>query len=122
MICTFFAQSKSAVTAAMALWFVTSLPYLISDSEFMSITEKAFLCICPNTALAFGIDLINNWELKGDGLNFWTAFQQPNLLVQGDLTVAMLFILFIVHAIVFFLITVYMENVFPGEFGVAKPW
>lgn len=122
MICTFFAQAKSAVTAAMALWFVTSLPFLISDEEFLSVGMKTLLCICPNSALAFGIQIISNWELFDDGLNWRTAFQQQGMKVQGDLTVAMIFCLFVAYAILFFLITVYMENVFPGEYGVAKPW
>lgn len=122
MICTFFAQAKSAVTAAMALWFVTSLPFIIPEDEFLSVAMKTLLCICPNAALAFGIQIISNWEIIDDGLNWHTAFQQQGMKVQGDLSVAAIFGLFIAYAILFFLITVYMENVFPGAYGVAKPW
>lgn len=122
MICAFFANSKSAVTAAMALWFVTSVPYIMFDEDNFSATIKAMMCIFPNTALSYGLQMIDDWELMEEGLNWSTAFREQNLTIYSELTIAKIFALFMIYAMLFFLITVYMENVMPGAYGVAKPW
>lgn len=122
MICAFFGNSKSAVTAAMAIWCVTSLPFLLSDESKLSGSMKALFCIFPNTALSFGIQIIGYWEVMEEGLNWNSAFQQQNLTIYNGLTIANIFGLFMVYAMLFFVITVYAENVFPGAYGVAKPW
>lgn len=56
----------------------------------------------------------------GLGLNWHTAFQ--TVTVYDNLSVATIFAFFILMALILFFVTLYIENVLPGGYGVAKPW
>jgi ATP-binding cassette subfamily A (ABC1) protein 3 len=49
--------------------------------------------------------------------NFWNPVTQDDDLVLGHI-----FIMFLVDALIFLLLSLYIEAVFPGEYGVPKPW
>lgn len=56
----------------------------------------------------------------GVGLTWTTAFQSVS--VYQNISLALLFGYLIMVAIIFFFVALYVENVLPGGYGVAKPW
>ena len=86
----------------------------------MSYIEKLSLCLLSNTGLAFGAMLIAMWEGNSVGI------QWSNLALTASpddsLTLLDVFIMFFVDTIVYFILTLYIEAVFPGEYGIPQKW
>lgn len=122
VICSFFTRSKSAVTGSTIIWHVTSAPFFLTFGRYDHLPGwlKVLLCLCPNTAMSYAFKIIARLEDIGFGLNWHTFFHTVS--IYDNLTIATIFGILIANAIVLFLITLYVENVLPGGYGVAKPW
>lgn len=70
--------------------------------------------------MAYGIKLILRNEEIGDGLQFSTMWQPVHVYDSLTIGIAMFFLL--LSSFVFFVLTLYIESIFPGNYGVAKPW
>lgn len=110
------------MTGSTVLWYATSIPYFLFHDKYDSMPGwlRLLFCFSPNAAVSFGFKLIVRLEDMGVGLNWHSAFQTVS--VYDNLTVATIFGFFILNAIILFFITLYVENVLPGGYGVAKPW
>ncbi|KAG3259460.1 ATP-binding cassette sub-family A member 3-like [Ictidomys tridecemlineatus] len=122
MISTFFNKSSLATSIASFLHFITFLPYLVFLRRYneMSLSEKLAICLITNTALGLGTEKICKLEMKGFGAN-WDNFylkESPD----DDLTLAHIMGMFLVTAFLYALVTWYVDAVFPGKYGVPKPW
>jgi ATP-binding cassette subfamily A (ABC1) protein 3 len=49
--------------------------------------------------------------------NIWTP-----VTLDDDLVLGHIIIMLLADALIYLLITLYIEAVFPGEYGVPKPW
>lgn len=110
------------MTGSTIIWYVTSAPFMLTFARYDNVSGwlKVLFCLFPNTAMAYGFKVIARLEEIGLGLNWHTAFQ--TVTVYDNLTVATIFCILILNACVLVMITLYVENVLPGGYGVAKPW
>lgn len=110
------------MTGSTILWYATSVPYFLVYDKYDAMPGwlRILFCFSPNAAVSFGFKLIIRMEEMGLGLTWRSAFQTAS--VYDNLTVATIFGFFILNAILLFFITLYVENVLPGGYGVAKPW
>lgn len=110
------------MTGSTIIWYATSAPFILTFSKYDNLSGwlKTLYCFCPNTAMAYGFKVISRLEAIGVGLNWHTAFQTVS--IYDSLTVASIFFIMITDAIILIMITLYVENVLPGGYGVAKPW
>ncbi|KAJ6646771.1 Phospholipid-transporting ATPase ABCA3 [Pseudolycoriella hygida] len=122
LVSTFFSTAKSAVTASSIVWYLSYVPYFITNANYDKVAGyvKVLLCFCPNTAMAYGIKLIIRNEELGDGLS-WSTLWRP-IHVYDSLTIGTTMAFLLLTAIMFLMLTMYIENIFPGSYGVAKPW
>lgn len=122
LVSTFFSKAKAAVTAASIVWYMSYLPFMITHSRYdeMAGGLKILLCIFPNTAMAYAMKLIIRNEEMGTGFTWSTMFQPLN--VYDDLTIGTTMVFLSLSSVVFFLLTMYIETIFPGAYGVAKSW
>lgn len=81
---------------------------------------KILLCLFPNTAMAYGIKLIVRNEEMGDGFNWSTMWR--SITVYDSLTIGTTIVFMLLSSFVFMVLTLYVESIFPGSYGVAKPW
>ncbi|XP_037034194.1 ATP-binding cassette sub-family A member 3-like isoform X1 [Bradysia coprophila] len=121
-VSTFFSKAKAAVTASSIIWYLSYLPYLMTHDKYdvMPGPLKVFLCIFPNTAMAYGMKLIIRNEQLGDGF-IWSTMWRP-INVYDSLTIGTTMVFLLLTACLFFVLTMYIESIFPGNYGVAKPW
>uniref|UniRef100_A0A5F9DRX4 ABC transporter domain-containing protein n=1 Tax=Oryctolagus cuniculus TaxID=9986 RepID=A0A5F9DRX4_RABIT len=122
MISTFFTNASLAVAITGFFYFLTFFPQVIIIDQYavMSLTQKVSACLIANIALAIGIDLLCKMEMKGDGLQ-WNNLSSP--VTPGDtFTLAHVFGMLLFDACLYGLVAWYVEAVFPGEYGVPKPW
>ncbi|KAK5642702.1 hypothetical protein RI129_008869 [Pyrocoelia pectoralis] len=121
-ISVFFSKATTASTIASILWFLSYFPYsyLQKNYTMLTLSEKLFASLGVNTAMGFGFQLILMFEGTEEGLqwhNIWETTSPDDDLVLGHLM-----IMFTVDTFLYMLIALYVEAIYPGKFGVARPW
>lgn len=117
-----FSRANTSAAVAGLVWFISYMPYVflaINHLE-MPLIAEIFACFSPNVALAYGCKIIVDFERSGTGLqwsNFWSTTGDESMLTLGIVIYCLL-----QTAVIFLLITLYIEKVFPGEYGVPEKW
>ncbi|GLH10673.1 Multidrug resistance protein homolog 49 [Gryllus bimaculatus] len=114
--------TNTAATVGGLAWFLTYMPYSLLQMEYedMSLTEKLLASLSFNTAMGYGFRVMIMHEGTGTGQHWYNLFKPAT---QDDtLTLGYIFLMFIVDSLIYMLITLYVEAVFPGDYGVPKPW
>lgn len=88
--------------------------------EKVSFTKKILASILSNTAMGLGFDLIIQNEITGVGSQWDNIWDTPS--PEEDLTVGAMMMMLLIDAVLYMLIALYIEAVFPGEYGVPQPW
>ncbi|XP_050098673.1 phospholipid-transporting ATPase ABCA3-like [Anopheles aquasalis] len=122
MMSTFFSKANTASGIAGLMWFVFVMPYNIAFSNYdtMSLSAKLALCLFHNSAMSFGFMLIMRHEGTTNGLQ-WSNMFDP-VTVDDDLSVGATMMMLLADTVIYLVIALYVEKVFPGEYGVAEPW
>ncbi|KAK5642705.1 hypothetical protein RI129_008872 [Pyrocoelia pectoralis] len=120
-VSSLFSKANTAATFAGVAWFLLYSPFMAFQYKYdsLSLAEKLSTSLCSNSALAFGMKLIVKMEGIEEGLqwhNIWTSVQEDNLVFGYVL------IMLAVDAVIYLLIAIYVESVFPGDYGIAQPW
>ncbi len=87
--------------------------------ESMSLGAKMALCLLPNCALYLGIQGIYSYEKVALGIGFGEIGDD---FLGDELTMGYVWLMLCVDAILYGIITWYMDNVKPGPFGQARPF
>lgn len=122
MMSVLFSKANTAATITGLLWFVFLAPYSFVQPNYstLSLAAKMLTCLFHNSGMSFGFLLIFGHEGNNEGLqwsNFWTPTTIDDNFTVGHVTVMLL-----VAALLYLLIALYVEQIFPGEFGVPKKW
>ncbi|XP_031346756.1 ATP-binding cassette sub-family A member 3-like isoform X2 [Photinus pyralis] len=116
-----FSKANTAATFAGIAWFMLYAPYMAFQYKYdeLSLAEKLLASLCSNSALALGMKLIVKMESAEIGLQWYTIWTH----VQGDdLLFGYVLIMLAIDAVLYLLIALYVESVFPGDYGIAQPW
>ncbi|XP_049855750.1 phospholipid-transporting ATPase ABCA3 isoform X1 [Schistocerca gregaria] len=122
MVSVFFQKANTAATVGGLLWFLAYVPFLFLQQQYsdLSLFAKVFSSLAHNSAMSFGMQLFIMFEGTGVGLQ-WEDFWRP-INQNDDLVVGHIMLMLIADAVIYMLIALYVEAVFPGEFGVPLPW
>lgn len=114
---------KSFVSTSVgALFFVATIfVYNWLSNEFYSYSNfiKALLSMHVNINVGIGVDLLGNRELFNEGINFSNLFETD---VNMKFSFGELLIYMKVGSALTMILIMYIERVFPGQFGIAEPW
>nr|XP_045377110.1 phospholipid-transporting ATPase ABCA3-like isoform X4 [Camelus bactrianus] len=115
-------HARLAASAGSLIYFASFFPFNSVAQNFgeITLTRKVASCLSSNVALALGIKLLVTLEIKRIGVkwnNLWTPASLDDNLVLGHMSGMLL-----LDAFLYGLATWYIENVFPGKYGVPKPW
>ncbi|KAJ8951645.1 hypothetical protein NQ318_012316 [Aromia moschata] len=113
--------NTAAAVAGMA-WFLSYSPYFVMEQHYatLNLGSKLLGSLGSNTAMAFGFLLMLMYEGTGDGIQ-WDNVLKPNT-PDDSLTLGLVWLMLAVDSIIYLLIALYFEAIFPGVYGVAKPW
>ncbi|XP_055326120.1 phospholipid-transporting ATPase ABCA3-like, partial [Sitodiplosis mosellana] len=75
-------------------------------------------CISPNVAMAYGCKSIIEFERSGEGLQWTNFWSYP--IIENNFTIGTTISFMLMTSAVFLLIALYVEKVFPGEYGVPE--
>ncbi|EAT39839.1 AAEL008386-PA, partial [Aedes aegypti] len=122
MMSTMFSKANIAAGLSGLIWFIMIVPYNIVFANYDSIAlpAKLALCLFSNSAMSFGFMLMMRHEGTSSGLQ-WSNLFEP-VTVDDDLSVGYTMVMLLVDALLYLLVALYIEKVFPGEFGVGEPW
>lgn len=117
-----FHQSNTAAAVSGLMWFISYMPYifLTLGPVQMPLIVQLIACMSPNVAMAFGCLTIVDLERNLKGLqwsNFW-----GHSAADSNLSVGLTVCFMLISSVLFLLVTLYIEKVFPGEYGVPEEW
>lgn len=122
LISTFFSKANIAAAAGGLIFFILYLPYpfLVLWEEKLTVHQKAGNSLLSNVAFGFGCSYFARYEEDGIGIN-WSNF--ANSTISDDsFSLAHCMGMLILDSIIYGVLTWYIEAVFPGQYGVPKPW
>ncbi|XFF91437.1 hypothetical protein AB1E18_017656 [Capra hircus] len=122
LITTFFSKTTLAVSVGGFLFFLSFFPFVVVITMYgmLSHMGKLASCLLSNVAVALGINSISNLEMKEYGAK-WNNFLS-RVSPDDELTLAQIMGMLLFDAFLYGLLAWYIDAVFPGKYGVPKPW
>uniref|UniRef100_A0A8C0G7B1 P-type phospholipid transporter n=1 Tax=Chelonoidis abingdonii TaxID=106734 RepID=A0A8C0G7B1_CHEAB len=122
LISTFFSRANLASACGGVIYFSFYLPYVLCVAWRDHITFPLRLCVSllSPVAFGFGCEYFSLYEEQGVGIQWYNLNASP---VQDDpYNFATSLALLLLDACLYGLATWYIEAVFPGQYGIPKPW
>ncbi|KAM7349571.1 ATP binding cassette subfamily A member 3 isoform 2-T3 [Cochliomyia hominivorax] len=122
MMATFFSKASTAAAVTGLVWFIVYMPFSFNIQTYdeLSLGTKLGWCLVSNTAMGFAFKLILGFEGTGEGFQWSNLFTPVN--VDDNLTVGYIILMMLVSCVLYMCVCLYVEQIFPGEYGVPKKW
>lgn len=122
LVSSLSSKAKTAATLSAIFWYSTFAPYYLTTESYdhMGGWLKILLSFFPNTAVGYSLRRIVSLEETNAGLQWASFFNTSN--VYDSTPIAWIVFIMLVDAALFFVIAIYVESIFPGSYGVSKPW
>lgn len=120
MIFNVFPTANFSAKISTLLWFISYIPFPVSGytSRSRVLWKKLLACLLSNTAMAYGAKFIVYEEKTGQGIH-WSTIWEP---VDVNMCVGHLLFMLIFDSILYMIIALYVEKVYPGDYGIPLPW
>lgn len=116
--------SKPAIgtSVGICIWILSGFigDRFVSDDPNTLPTMRYIFSFVPNVLLRLGFAAITEFEKRG-GIGFSVLWVKPSKYLSNPPMGCVLLTL-IFDSFLFCILTWYLENVFPGEYGIARPW
>ncbi|XP_055533385.1 phospholipid-transporting ATPase ABCA3-like isoform X2 [Wyeomyia smithii] len=122
MLSTFFSKANIASGVSGIIWFYSLTPYNLTFGNYdrMSLGAKLGSSLWCNTAMGYGFMLLMKHEGTSIGLQ-WSNIFSP-VTVDDQLTIGHITMMLLIDALLYLLVALYVEQIAPGQFGIAKKW
>ncbi|NXK66814.1 ABCA1 protein, partial [Sylvietta virens] len=122
LISTFFPRANLASACGGIIYFSLYLPYVLCVAwrDYLTFPIRVLASLLSPVAFGFGCDYFSLYEEQGVGIQWHNLAASP---VPGDpYSFAAAMGLLLLDAVLYGLATWYLEGVFPGQYGIPKPW
>ncbi|NXG58783.1 ABCA2 protein, partial [Hemiprocne comata] len=126
LVSVLYSKAKLASACGGIIYFLSYVPYMYvairEEVAHDKITafEKCIASLMSTTAFGLGSKYFALYEVAGVGIQWHTFSQSP---VEGDdFNLLLSMTMLIVDAVVYGVLTWYIEAVHPGMFGLPRPW
>ncbi|XP_066192370.1 phospholipid-transporting ATPase ABCA7 [Sylvia atricapilla] len=122
LISTFFPRANLASACGGIIYFSLYLPYVLCVAwrDYITFPIRILVSLLSPVAFGFGCDYFSLYEEQGVGIQWHNLAASP---VPGDpYSFAAAMGLLLLDAVLYGLATWYLEGVFPGQYGIPKPW
>lgn len=123
MATVFFKKSSTASAFGGVLYMLTFFPFLfiaMGSKKKISYTTTILLSLLSNSALGFGFRVIGEYEKIQVGVQWNNIWRTPSS--EDNITLGTVMVMLVVDTLLYMLITLYVDAVFPGEYGIPRPW
>ncbi|XP_038571463.1 phospholipid-transporting ATPase ABCA1 isoform X1 [Micropterus salmoides] len=122
LISTFFSKANLAAACGGLIYFGLYLPYVLCVAwrDRLNTTHRVLASFLSPVAFGFGCEYFSQYEEQGVGIQWYNLRSSP---VEGDsysftTSIGMLY----ADAFIYAILAWYIEAVFPGEYGIPRPW
>ncbi|KYO42635.1 ATP-binding cassette sub-family A member 1 isoform A [Alligator mississippiensis] len=122
LLSTFFSRANLASACGGIIYFSCYLPYVLCVAwrDRVTFPLRVLVSLLSPVAFGFGCEYFSLYEEQGVGIQWYNLNASP---VQGDpYNFATSVALLLGDACLYGLATWYIEAVFPGQYGIPKPW
>lgn len=122
MLSVFFSKSSTAAAVGGLVWFLSHSPYsfIVQRYDRISLLNKILVSFLSNTAMGLGFNVLVRYEGTQEGAQ-WSNIFKP-VSIDDDFHLGIVWIMLVVDSILYFTIALYVEKIFPGDYGVAEKW
>lgn len=122
LVSTFVKKPTQGTSIGLFIWLIISFigDKFVTDDPTSNGFLRYLFSFVPNILLRLGFNAIIEFEKK-DGIGFDTIWTMPNKYFPHP-PMGCVFMTFILDCVIFSILTWYIENVYPGEYGVGRPW
>ncbi|XP_061814826.2 phospholipid-transporting ATPase ABCA1-like [Nerophis lumbriciformis] len=121
-ISVFFSKANLAAACGGLIYFVLYLPHVLCYAwrDVLSFGVKVAASLLSCVAFGFGCENFSKYEEQGIGIQWYNVGQSPEDGERYTFIVSILMML--LDAALYWTLTWYIENVFPGQYGIPKVW
>nr|XP_055034932.1 phospholipid-transporting ATPase ABCA1b [Misgurnus anguillicaudatus] len=122
LISTAFARANLAAACGGIIYFTLYLPYVlcVAWQDYVGFSAKVIASLLSPVAFGFGCEYFALFEEQGIGIQWNNLFSSP--LEEDDYNLTTCLILMYFDAFLYGVMTWYIETVFPGQYGIPRPW
>ncbi|KAJ3614038.1 hypothetical protein NHX12_017615 [Muraenolepis orangiensis] len=122
LISTLFSRANLAAACGGIIYFMHYLPYVlcVAWQDYVGYGAKVIVSVLSPVAFGFGCEYFSLFEEQGVGIQWSNLLASPLQEDSYNLTTSMCIMLF--DALLYGLLTWYIEAVFPGQYGIPRPW
>ncbi|XP_075459417.1 phospholipid-transporting ATPase ABCA1-like isoform X2 [Ascaphus truei] len=121
-ISVFFSKANLAAACGGIIYFVLYLPhvFLFAWQDYLKFPVKLVVSLLSSVAFGYGCENFSRYEEQGKGLQWSNIRISPVDGERYSFIISMFMMLF--DGFLYLLLTWYIENVFPGQYGIPRPW
>lgn len=122
LITVFFARANLAAACGGIIFFLTYLPYVFVRwfEEYMLTWHKALVSLLSTTSFGICCNYIARYEEQGVGAQWSNLFSSP--VTDDGYSLGFAIVMMFVDAVIYGLLTWYIEAILPGQYGIPRPW
>ncbi|GLH06154.1 Multidrug resistance protein homolog 65 [Gryllus bimaculatus] len=120
-ISALFKKPTLAMVFGFLVWISSGIATKFVMDNQLAWYDIALSCLLPNIAVSWGYHAIFSYEVKDLTMYLGDVFN-PATAMSGDFHLWQVWVLFVAQTVFYFTIAMYLEAIFPGDYGVAKPW
>ncbi|XP_039258702.2 phospholipid-transporting ATPase ABCA1-like isoform X1 [Styela clava] len=121
LISCFFTKANLAAACGGIIYFMLYIPYnfAITWEDELTYGGKIGLSLFSTVAFGYGAGFVSSYEMTGKGIQFSNWDKNP--VPEEQYTFVTSIIMMLVDAAIYFVLTWYVENVYPGKYGIPRP-
>ncbi|XP_070191604.1 LOW QUALITY PROTEIN: phospholipid-transporting ATPase ABCA3-like [Littorina saxatilis] len=122
MMSSVIQKANIAAVVGGLVYFGLYIPYIFLNQHYETTTysEKMAVGLLFNSAMALGMKVIGLYVGTGEGIS-WSKIAEP-AISDDNFSFQDVLIMLLVDSAIHLTVTWYLDNVWPGEFGVPKPF
>ncbi|XP_028834348.1 phospholipid-transporting ATPase ABCA1a isoform X2 [Denticeps clupeoides] len=122
LISTLFSRANLAAACGGIIYFTLYLPYVlcVAWQDYVGFGAKIFVSLLSPVAFGFGCEYFALFEEQGVGIQWSNLLSSPLEEDSYSLTTSISLMMF--DAVLYGIMTWYIEAVFPGQYGIPRPW
>uniref|UniRef100_UPI0037E77274 phospholipid-transporting ATPase ABCA1-like isoform X1 n=1 Tax=Semicossyphus pulcher TaxID=241346 RepID=UPI0037E77274 len=122
LISTMFSRANLAAACGGIIYFTLYLPYVlcVAWQDYVGFGGKILVSLLSPVAFGFGCEYFALFEEQGVGIQWSNLLASPLEEDSYNLTTSICLMLF--DAVLYGTMTWYIEAVFPGQYGIPRPW
>ncbi|XP_073689114.1 retinal-specific phospholipid-transporting ATPase ABCA4, partial [Garra rufa] len=122
LMSVFFNKANLAAACSGIIYFTLYLPHIVCFAWQDRITKdmKIMASLMSQVAFGFGTEYLSRYEEQGLGLQ-WDNIQ-TSLLEGDEFSFITSIIMMVLDTVLYGVLAWYLDNVFPGQYGIGRPF